>query len=151
MTVLEQVTHTPLATLDVDGREVRVTLHTASDGMEYIGRLFFADAEWSNNGIPDRSVIADRSPEEVLERARRLNREELLQRHRRANVEKRRYHSLRRVTAEFLGKVRYLNRVAVGMRSGLLDAAAGQHELEMTEQEMMAIVERMKHAAGIEG
>jgi len=37
------VTLTPIATITVDDREVRVTLHTAHDGIEFVGRLFFAE------------------------------------------------------------------------------------------------------------
>ncbi|BAH37579.1 MAG TPA: hypothetical protein DGD08_15510 [Gemmatimonas aurantiaca] len=144
------IVQTPLGTIPVDDREVRVTLHTSHDGVEYVGRLFFAESGWENNGIPDRSVLPGRTTDDVLRRARDLQLEELAQRYRRANAEKRKYHGLRQLTMELLAKVRYQNRVAVGMRTGLLDPAAGQHELDLTENEMMTLIRQMKFQAGIE-
>ena len=83
------VTHTPITTIDVDDRQFRVTVHTAHDGVEFVGRLWFADVEWVNSGIPDRGVLPGRTEAEVLVLARRLRPDELLQRYRRANAEKR--------------------------------------------------------------
>ncbi len=145
------VTQTPLGTVPIEGREIRVTLHTAHDGVECVGRLFFAELDWTNSGIPDRGVIPGRTNDDVLARARDLRPDEVQQRYRRANAEKRRYHALRRVTLELLAKVRYQNRVAVGMRKGLLDPDAGQHELDLTEVQMVALVKQMKGVAGVEG
>lgn len=145
------VTQTPLGTIQIDDREIRITLHTAHDGVEYVGRLFFAESDWTNSGIPDRGVIPGRTSDDVLTLARDLRPDELHQRYRRANAEKRRYHGLRQVTLELLAKVRYQNRVAVGMRKGLLDPAAGQHELDLTEGQMVALVRQMKSVAGVEG
>jgi hypothetical protein len=145
------VTHTPLATLLVDDREVRVTLHTAHDGIEYVGRLFFAESGWNNSGIPDRGVVPGRTADEVGTRARDLNPEELVQRYRRANAEKRRFHGLRQLTLQLLSKVRYMNQVAVSMRSGLLDAEAARQELELTEEQMVDLVRKLRNLAGVEG
>ncbi len=139
-----------LDTIAEDGRKIRITLHTVADGIEYVGRLFFADSDWTNNGIPDRGVIPGRTADDVLARARGLSLDELRLRYRRANAEKRRYHALRGVTLELLAKVRYQNRVAVSIRKGLLEPAAGQHELESTEEEMIALVRQMKNVAGVE-
>ena len=144
------VTQMPLATLQVDGVDVRVTLHTVTDGIEYLGRLFFAEAGWTNNGIPDRGVVPGRTPADVEARARDLRPEELAQRWRRANAEKRRFHGLRQLTLEFLAKVRYLNQVGVSMRSGLLDPDGAAHELLLTEQQMIDVVRQMRHLAGVE-
>lgn len=144
------VTFTPLSTIVVDGRDVRVTLHTAHDGIEFVGRLFFAEAEWSNNGIPDRANLPGRGIDDVIALARALQPEELALRFRRANAEKRRYHGLRQITLELLSKVRYMNQVGVSMRTGLLDADAAQQEMELTESQMLELVGQMKHLAGVE-
>ncbi|MCA0375143.1 MAG: hypothetical protein LCH84_05710 [Gemmatimonadetes bacterium] len=144
------VTQTPLAVLQVDDMEVRVTLHTVSDGVEYLGRLFFAEPGWTNNGIPDRGVVPGRTPADVEARARDLRPEELAQRWRRANAEKRRFHGLRHLTLEFLSRVRYMNQVGVSMRSGLLDADGASQELLLTEQQMIDVVRQMRHLAGVE-
>lgn len=144
------VVHTALGTLRVDDRDVRVTLATASDGVEYVGRLFFAEPEWTNNGIPDRGVVPGRSQDEVLERARVLTPDELLLRYRRANAEKRRFHGLRYLVGDFLNKVRYMNQVGVSMRSGLLDAEGANQELVLTESQMVDLVRQMKNVAGVE-
>ena len=142
------VTQTPLTTIPVDGRAVRVTLHTAHDGIELVGRLFFAEQEWTNSGIPDRGVLAGRTLHDVERLARNLRPEELAQRYRRANAEKRRFHGLRQLTLELLRKVRYMNQVAVSVRTGLLDGEAASQELEA---QMEALVRQVRRLAGIEG
>ena len=144
------VTFTSLATIVVEGREVRVTLHTAHDGIEYVGRLFFAESGWSNNGIPDRANLPGRNVDDVIALARTLGPEDLTLRFRRANAEKRRYHGLRQITLELLAKVRYVNQVGVSMRTGLLDASAAHQEMELTEAQMHELVEQMTHLAGVE-
>ncbi|MCE2900427.1 MAG: hypothetical protein ACK6DP_17840 [Gemmatimonas sp.] len=145
------VTRCPLTTLHIDGREVQVTLHTAHDGIEFVGRLFFAEPDWPNNGIPDRGTLPGRTVDAVQALADDLRPEELAQRYRRANAEKRRYHGLRQLTLEVLAKVRYLNQVGVSMRSGLLDPEAAAQELELTERQMLALVGQMRNLAGVEG
>src|ERR1700712_2160320 len=144
------VTRTAIATIDVDENRVRVTLHVAHDGVEYVGRLWDANTAWEDTGIPDRGVLPGRTEGEVLALARRLRPDELLQRYRRANAEKRRFHGLRQLTLELLSKVRYLNQVAVSMRAGLLDVDAAQQELELTERQMVELVKQAKVLAGIE-
>jgi hypothetical protein len=145
------VTLTPITTLTVDDREVRVTLHTAHDGIEFVGRLFFAERGWTNSGIPDRANIPGRAIDDVVALARDLRPEELAQRYRRANAEKRRFHGLRQLTLELLSKVRYLNQVGVSMRTHMLDADAAQQELELTEEQMLKLVRQMRNLAGVEG
>ncbi len=145
------VTHSPLGTIEADERPVRVSLHIAHDNIEYVGRLWFAEPEWTNSGIPDRGIVSGRSEAEVLERARDLRPDELLQRFRRAHAEKRRFHGLRRLTNEVLTKVRYLNQVAVSMRSGLLDRDAAAQEMLLTEEQLVALVRQARMVAGVEG
>lgn len=144
------VTRTAIATIDVDENRVRVTLHVAHDGVEYVGRLWYANTAWEDTGIPDRGVLPGRTEGEVLALARRLRPDELLQRYRRANAEKRRFHGLRQLTLELLSKVRYLNQVAVSMRAGLLDVDAAHQEIELTERQMIELVRQAKVLAGVE-
>ena len=145
------VTHTVLATLDIDERQVRVSLHTTHDGIEFVGRLWFAESIWQNSGIPDRGVFPGRTESEVLALAERLRPDEIMQRYRRANAEKRRFHGLRRLTMEVLSKIRYLNQVALSMRSGLLDQDAAAHEMQLTEQQLIELVKQARVMAGVEG
>ncbi len=145
------VTHTPLSTIRVDDRDVRVTLHTAHDGIELVGRLFFAEQGWENSGIPDRGVLPGRSQHDVELLAFDLRPEELVQRYRRANAEKRRFHGLRQLTLELLSKIRYLNQVAVSVRTGLLDRQAASQEMDLTEVQMVELVRQVRNLAGIEG
>ena len=87
----------------------------------------------------------------MLALAQRLRPDELLQRYRRANAEKRRFHGLRRLTMDVLAKVRYLNQVAVSVRSGLLDRDAATHEMQLTEEQLVELVKQAKMLAGVEG
>lgn len=145
------VTQTVLSTHAIDERQVRVSLHTAHDGVEFVGRLWFAESTWTNSGIPDRGVLPGRTEAEVLALAQRLRPDELVQRYRRANAEKRRFHGLRRLTLEILSKIRYLNQVALSMRSGLLDRDAAAHEMQLTEQQLVELVKQVRTMAGVEG
>lgn len=145
------VTQIPLTTIIADDREVRVTLHAAHDGIEMVGRLFFAEAQWTNNGLPDRGVLPGRTIDEVMALAERLRPEELVQRYRRANAEKRRFHGLRQLTLELLAKVRYMNQVGVSVRTGMLDREAAGQELDLTESQMVELVRQARHLAGVEG
>lgn len=145
------VTHSSIATLDADGRHFRITLYIAHDGVEYVGRLWFADADGPDvQGIPDRGVLPGRTEADVVALTRALRQDELLQRFRRASAEKRRYHGLRQLTTEILDKMRYLNQVGVSMRSGLLDAEAAAQELDLTERQMLELVKQAKRLAGVE-
>ena len=144
------VTRTAIATIDVDEHRFRVTLHVSHDGVEYVGRLWFANIAWEDAGIPDRGILPGRTEGEALALARRLRPDELLQRFRRADAEKRRFHGLRQLTLELLSKIRYLNQVAVSMRAGLLDVDAAQQEIELTERQMVELARQAKMLAGVE-
>ena len=144
------VSQTRIATIDVDGRPFTVTVRTVHDGVEYVGRLWFADLEWDNSGIPDRGVFPGRTQEEVLALARRLRPDEMLHRYRRANAEKRRFHGLRQLTLEMLAKIRYLNQVGVSMRTGLLDRNAAAQEMLLAEEQLVELVRQARMLAGVE-
>lgn len=151
MLALGSVTKTDIGMLETDGERYRVTLHVTHDGIEYVGRLWFSDVEWEDAGFPDRGVLPGRSEGEVLDQALRLTDNELAMRFRRGNAEKRRYHGLRRLTTEMLDKIRYMNRVSVSLRKGLLDVHSARQELELTEKQLLQLIVQAKNVAGIEG
>ena len=151
MLALGSVVKTDIGMLEADGERYRVTLHIAPDGIEYVGRLWFTDIEWDDSGFLDRGVLPGRSETEVLDLALRLTDEELAMRFRRGNAEKRRYHGLRRLTTEMLEKIRYMNRVAVSLRKGLLDVQSARQEIDLTEKQMLQLIVQARNVAGIEG
>lgn len=142
---------TEIGTLDADERQYRVSVRIAHDGIEYIGRLWFTDIECESIEFLDRGVIPGRTEDEVLERAYAMSDDELALRFRRGNAEKRRYHSLRRLTTNMLDQIRYMNRVAVSLRKGLLDVHSARQEMELTERQIHEIVSELRHVAGVEG
>ena len=147
----DEIVQPHIASLEYDGRRYDVTCRVAFDGIEYVGRLWFADESWDDGGLPDRGALPGRTREEVLSFARRLTQQELLLRYRRAVAEKRRFTGLRKATDEILSKIRYLNQVAISMRAGLLDTEGAAAEIDLTETQLHAIVERLKLHAGVEG
>jgi hypothetical protein len=142
--------HSQIGTIEQLGRRYNVTCRVAFDGIEYVGRLWFAEDDWDDAGLPDRAAIPGRSREEVLEFAKRLTPQELGLRHRRALAEKRRFILLRRVTDDILTKIRYLNQIAISMRDGLLDEDGARQEIELTEKQLHECVARLRHTAGVE-
>ena len=139
-----------LTTIDADGRRYDVSLVIAWDGIEYVGRLWFADESWDEAGFPDRGALPGRTQEEVMTMAARLRPEDLARRYERALAEKRRYHALRRATEEMLARVRYLNQVSLSMRAGLLDADGAAHEIGLVEEQLHEIVSQLKTVAARE-
>ena len=139
-----------ITTTEIDGRSLGVSMRIIFDGIEHVGRLWFAEEGWDDDGIPDRAAFPGRTREEVIALARRLDAHELAQRYRRAQAEKRRFHNLRRVTDEILAKIRYLNQVGISMRAGLLDIEGAAQELELTERQLHELVDRLRPTAGVE-
>ena len=142
--------HTYIATIEHIGRRYAVSCRIAFDGIEYVGRLWFAEEDWDDAGLPDRAAIPGRTRDEVLDLARRLTPVELGLRHRRALAEKRRFIKLRRVTDDILTKIRYMNQIAISMRDGLLDEEGAHQEIDLTERQLHECIERLREAAGIE-
>jgi hypothetical protein len=139
-----------ITTTEIDGKTFGVSMRIIFDGIEHVGRLWFAEEGWDDDGIPDRGAFPGRTREEVIALGRRLGPQELAQRYRRAQAEKRRFHSLRRVTDEILAKIRYLNQVGISMRAGLLDIEGAAQELELTERQLHELVDRLRPTAGVE-
>ena len=137
--------------VEVDGKTYNVWLRLAYDGIEYIGRLWFADSSTDTIGIPDHGAVPGRTVDEALDLARRLSADDLRRRCHRALAEKRRYVRLRRATDEILINIKYMNRVAVNMRNGMLDAEGASQELELIRKQIEEIVKTLPSHAGIEG
>lgn len=140
-----------VSTIEHQGRRYTVTCRVTFDGIEYLGRLWFADELTHETGLPDRAPIPGRTREEVLALARRLSPTELALRHRRALAEKRRFLKLRRATEDILTKIRYLNQVAVSVREGWIDEDGARQEIDLTERQLHEAVDRLRHLAGVEG
>lgn len=141
----------PVGIIEVDGKTYNVSLRLAYDGIEYIGRLWFADASTEGIGIPDHGAVPGRTVEEALGLSRQLNADDLKRRCHRALAEKRRYIRLRRATEDILINIKYMNRVAINMRGGMLDAEGASQELELIRRQIEEIVKTLPSHAGVEG
>ena len=150
MSTYDEITQPHIATIESDGRRYNVSCRVGFDGVEYVGRLWFADEAWDDLGLPDRGALPGRTKDEALALARRLTADELVKRHRRALSEKRRFHGLRKATDEILAKIRYLNQVAISMRAGLLDVEGAAQEIDLTEKQLHALIDRLSSFAGVE-
>jgi hypothetical protein len=139
-----------VATLEVDNRTYDVSVRVVYDGVEYVGRLWFASDEWDEVGIPDRGALPGKTRDEVVQAARALSTDDLRLRYRRASADKRRFLGLRRATEEILSKIRYLNQVAVSMRAGLLDVDGAAQEIGMTERQLHDLIDQLREHAGVE-
>ena len=91
MTSDSGVTQHAISSIMVDGKEYRVALRLAYDGVEYIGRLWFSDPSSDQMGIPDHGAVPGRTIAEAVEVARKLTPQDLERRCHRALADKRRY------------------------------------------------------------
>ncbi|HKO15402.1 MAG TPA: hypothetical protein VJU87_04130 [Gemmatimonadaceae bacterium] len=146
----DDVVQPHITAIEYQGRRYNVSCRIAFDGIEYVGRLWFADEAWDDSGIPDRGALPGRNRDEVVALAQRLDVQELTLRYRRALAEKRRYIGLRKVTDEVLSKIRYLNQVAISMRAGLLDVDGAAQEIDLTEKQLHELIDRLRSYAGVE-
>ena len=150
MAPLHDVIQPHITTLEHDGKRVNVSCRIAFDGVEYVGRLWFAEEDLADSGIVDRAALPGRTRDQVIEHAHRLGPSELAMRYRRAVAGRRRYLELRHLTEDMLAKIRYLNQVSVAMRAGLLDEEGAAQEVEVTEKQLHDLVEQLRAAAGVE-
>ncbi|HSC31388.1 MAG TPA: hypothetical protein VLD17_06670 [Gemmatimonadaceae bacterium] len=150
MSASDETVQPYLATIEVGGRRLDVSVLISYDGIEYGGRLWFAETEWEDEGIPDRGNLPGRSRQEVEQMARHLTEEDLIARYRRAAASRRRFIALRSVTEDFLAKVRYLNQVAISMRAGLIDTEGAAQEIDYTEHQLHELVRQFREVAGVE-
>jgi hypothetical protein len=146
MSTLEKFEMPHIATIDVDGRRYNVALRIDHDGVEFLGRLWFADEAFiDDDGIVDQGVLPGRTAEDVIGKAQTLN-----ERYRRALAQRRRYHTLRKLTVEVLDNIRHLNALATSMRAGLLDVEEAAAEIEVTEDRLHDLIDRLRPVAGVE-
>jgi hypothetical protein len=150
MATHDEIIQPYVATIETEGRRYNVSVRITYDGIEYVGRLWFADEAWDDLGIPDRGALPGRTRDEVLTFAKRLTPAEMAKRHKRALAEKRRFLGLRKHTEEILSKIRYLNQVAVSMRAGLLDVDGAAQEIDLTEKQLHSLIDRLSEHAGKE-
>jgi hypothetical protein len=135
---------------EIDGRTYNVTAHVLFDGIEYIGHLWFSDAEWDDDeGVRDHGPLAGQSPNEIVQRAQSLSSSELAARYRRALAQRRRYHGLRQITKDVLSQICHLNQVATSMRAGLLDLEEAAGEIDQTERRLHEMVSQLRLYAGV--
>lgn len=152
MSTLEKFEMPHIATIDVDGHKYNVALRIDHDGIEFVGRLWFAEEAWADDdGIVDQGVLPGRSAELVIGTAQTLGERELVQRYRRALAQRRRYHALRHLTVEVLDNIRHLNALATSMRVGLVDMEEAASEIELTEDRLHELIDQLRTVAGVEG
>lgn len=137
-------------TIDVDGRSIHVTVRSAFDGIEYVGRLWFAEELAGAADVADHGALPGRSHDDVASLAHALTPAELQRRYQRALSERRRYRPLRRATEDILSKIRHLNQVAMSLQAGLIDGGSAAHEIAATEAQLHGLVERLRELAGLE-
>jgi hypothetical protein len=138
-----------LSTIEMEGKPCDVSVRIAYDGIEYLGRLFFSDPA-TGVGIPDHGAIPGRTIDEAIQFARRLTLEDFTRRYHRARSDKRRYSALRKATDEMLMKIKYMNRVSINMRKGLLDAEGAKQEIELIQRQLHEMIDRLPAQAGLE-
>jgi hypothetical protein len=146
----DDITQPHIGTIEHDGRRYNVSVRIVYDGIEYVGRLWFADESWEDLGLPDRGALPGRTRDEVMALAKRLTPAELARRHKRARAEKRRFIGLRKHTEEILAKIRFLNQVAISMRAGLLDVEGAAQEIDLTEKQLHVLIDQLSEHAGKE-
>ena len=139
-----------LTTMDIDGAICDVFVRFAYDGLEHVGRLWFSGPAVGERAMPDHGAIPGRTTEEALHLAERLTPDDLLRRFYRARAEKRKYLQLRRATDVFLEKIKYMNRVALSMRNGLLDPDGATQELDLIVKQLHELVDTLPSVAGVE-
>jgi hypothetical protein len=138
-----------IRTINIDGQKYYVSLRVGYDGVEYIGRLMFTDASTEifyqdHGGVPGISVL------DAVRKAKEFSESQLQQRCHRALSEKRRFGKLRRATDEMIEKIKYLNRVAVGLEKGTIDREGGNQELDTVQGQLLDIVRKLRMHAGVE-
>jgi hypothetical protein len=142
-------TEHPIRTISIDGNKYRVSLRVGYDGVEYIGRLLFTDESTGifyqdHGGVPGISVL------DAVRKSKEFTDTQMEQRCHRALSEKRRFGKLRRTTDEMIEKIKYLNRVAVGLEKGTIDRDGGNQELDAVQAQLLEIVQRLRQHAGVE-
>ena len=135
--------------IEVDGNTYRVSLHVGFDGIEHVGQLWFIHAD-SELAFLDHAAIPGSTVEETVRKAREFSPGELAKRCHRALSEKRCFGRLRRATDEMINQIKYLNRVVINLRNGMLDRDGGTREIEQIQNQILEIVRSLQIHAGVE-
>jgi hypothetical protein len=138
-----------IRTINIDGQKYFVSLRVGYDGVEHIGRLMFTDAS-SEITYQDHGSVPGHTVEDAVRKSKELSESQLEQRCHRALSEKRRFGKLRRTTDKMIEKIKYLNRIAVGLEKGMLDPEGGKAELDQAQSELLDIVRTLRLHAGVE-
>ena len=138
----------PIASVEVDEQPVDVSVSVDFDGVEHVGRLWFAHRDGTGTMVTDRGALPGRSEEAAIARARALTPDELVSRYRRGLSERRRYRPLRRVTGDIIDGIRKLNRIAATMRAGDLAPDDAAMQMAAVEEELHEHVRRLRDVAG---
>jgi hypothetical protein len=141
----------PIGQVEVDGKRFAVSLRTAYDGVEHVGKLWFTDLEGATRAIPDHGAVSGPTAKDAVEAALRLSADDLARRCRRAHADKRRYLKLRSATDSIIEQIKYMNRVAVSMRTGVIDMEGANQEIELAERQIQELVTQLRSLAGVEG
>src|ERR1700730_3299599 len=136
--------------ISVDGHSYRTTLRVGFDGVEHIGRLWFIDKTDSELAFLDHGAVPASTVEEEVRKSRAFSNGELEHRCHRALGEKRRFGKLRRATDEMINQIKYLNRVVINLRNGMLDRDSGTREIEQIQNQILEIVRSLPIHAGVE-
>ena len=139
----------PIRTITLDDQKYSVSLRVIYDGVEHLGRLRFTDAS-SNITFQDHAVIPGTSAPDAVRKATEFSETEMSQRCYRALSEKRRFNRLRNATDAMINKIKYLNRVAVGLEKGMIDPVGGKQELNQIQAQLLEIVKTLRLHAGVE-
>ena len=139
----------PVREITLDDSIYAVTLRVSFDGVEYLGRLRFMD---TGSGITfqDHAAVPGSSALDAVRRASEFSETEMAQRCYRALSEKRRFTRLRSTTDEIINKIKFLNRIAVGLEKGMIDPVGGKQELDQVQEELLDIVRTLRLHAGVE-
>jgi hypothetical protein len=134
--------------ITLDDQHYSVSLRVSHDGVEYLGRLRFTGPF----GITyqDHAAIPGSSAVDAVRRATEFSETEMAQRCYRALSEKRRFIRLRSTTDEIINKIKFLNRIAVGLEKGIIDPVGGKQELDQVQGELLEIVRKLRLHAGVE-
>ena len=139
----------PIRTTKLDGEKYSVVLRVGYDGIEYLGRLRFTEAA-SGVTYQDHGTITGISVLDAVRKAKEFSEGDMSQRCHRALAEKRRFSKLRNATDEMISKIKYLNRVAIGLEKGMIDPAGGKQELDQVQAQLLEIVRTLRLHAGVE-
>ena len=134
--------------ITLEDQHFSVSLRVSYDGVEYLGRLRFTGP--FEITYQDHAAIPGSSASDAVRRATEFSETEMAQRCYRALSEKRRFIRLRSTTDEIINKIKFLNRIAVGLEKGMIDPVGGKQELDQVQGELLDIVRTLRLHAGVE-